>query len=300
MGKSVLIQSFLEEIRSAHQAVVLTGRCYEQESVPFKALDSLVDSLADFLGKLPEEVARQAVPEDSLPLVRLFPVMGQLPVATDADSLLVQLWTRNLIRITESEDESTVVEAYHDRIRESVIHHLDDRTTRRYNLDLAETVLHLSGISVESLSAYLLGAIPFDEPTEFYHLNRPQWRHVFDLSHFFAAAGEHIRAMAFALIAAEQARQQNSLEVAEQQYRTALLGCATSTSALRFRILEGLGDILMLRGKYDETEVVFNQARELAHGSEAATAPNILVTMSRIEAKLGELCFKRGELKMAK
>ena len=64
--------------------MVLTGRCYEQESVPFKALDSLIDSLADYLGKLPVEVVRQVIPEESLPLVRLFPVMGQVPGMTDA------------------------------------------------------------------------------------------------------------------------------------------------------------------------------------------------------------------------
>jgi hypothetical protein len=83
-GKSVLIHAFLEEIRARGQAVVLTGRCYEQESVPFKALDSLIDSLAEYLGMQPPETIRRALPEDSLPLVRLFPVIGQLPGTIDA------------------------------------------------------------------------------------------------------------------------------------------------------------------------------------------------------------------------
>ncbi|MDA1053880.1 MAG: serine/threonine-protein kinase, partial [Planctomycetota bacterium] len=44
MGKSVLVRSFLDGINASQEAIVLEGRCYEQESVPFKALDSLIDS----------------------------------------------------------------------------------------------------------------------------------------------------------------------------------------------------------------------------------------------------------------
>jgi serine/threonine protein kinase len=522
MGKSVLIQTLLEEIKNqgdgqlttsrshtrqsvgdhagaaahvlANVATVLTGRCYEQESVPFKALDSLIDSLADYLSKLPADVARQAVPEDSLPLVRLFPVLGQMPGATDAgkpsidnidqpelrqramnalrellktlgtrqplvlyiddlqwgdvdsavlladlvrppesprmlvlgsyrsenvdnslclkalatayttgqshphrqelavealsepdatrlallllnrddlnslafaakiaresggwpffvwelvqhvqeapeiadqtleldeviwtrvgrlpdetrrlleliavagrplvvaeayqaldvgatgQNLLVQLRTRNLIRTTGSEDESTIVETYHDRIRESVVNHLDDRTKRRYNQDLAETILQISGISAENLWAHLSGAIAFEEPTEFLRLERRQWQRVFELSHFYAAAGDHGKALPFAVIAAEQARQQNALEVAEQQYRIALQGSVTSSPPLRFRILEGLGDVLILRGRYDAANEQLQAARALAKEN---------VTLARIDGKLGKSSFNKGDM----
>ena len=99
--------------------------------------------------------------------------------------------------------------------------------------------------------AHLMGMPAFAEPTEFVRLDRQQSRRVFDLSHYFAAAGEHGRALPFAVTAAEQARQQNALEVTEQQYRTAVQASAMSPPPLRFRILEGLGDMLILRGKYD-------------------------------------------------
>jgi serine/threonine protein kinase/tetratricopeptide (TPR) repeat protein len=502
MGKSVLIQTFLDELVTQQQAIVLRGRCaivlkgrcYEQESVPFKALDSLVDSLADYLNKLPDHVLRQAVPEDSLPLVRLFPVLGQIHGTTDAgkpsidnvdqqelrqramnalreiliwlgqrspvvlyiddlqwgdvdsavllgdlvrppesprvlllgsyrseyvqtspclkalniayttgqshphrqelavealqeedatrlamlllgrgdsdtkvlaakiaresggwpffvwelaqhvqdatelsdqsleldeviwnrvnrlpdetrklleliavagrpivlseayraldvgvngQNLLVQLRTSNLIRATETLDQISTVETYHDRIRESVVKHLSDRVTKRYNLDLAETILHLSGISVDELWLYLTNAAPFEEPTGVYRLSRQQWRRVYDLSHFFVAAGEQSRALPFAVIAAEQARQQNALEVAEQQFRVALRGCVTSTPALKFRILEGLGDVLMLRGSYSEANEQLQAARLLANES---------VTLARIDGKLGRSSFKKGDM----
>src|SRR5205823_4608762 len=44
-GKTALAQRFLEEIAGETDAVVLTGKCHEDEHVPFKALDRLIDSL---------------------------------------------------------------------------------------------------------------------------------------------------------------------------------------------------------------------------------------------------------------
>ncbi len=48
-GKSVLVEAFVQQA-IGRGAVVLNGRCYEMESVPFKAIDSLVDSLVEYLG----------------------------------------------------------------------------------------------------------------------------------------------------------------------------------------------------------------------------------------------------------
>jgi serine/threonine protein kinase len=77
-GKSLLVQRFLEGLVQRQEVVVLTGRCYERESVPYKALDSLVDALSRYLGRLPFEVTAALLPRDILVLARLFPVLRRV------------------------------------------------------------------------------------------------------------------------------------------------------------------------------------------------------------------------------
>jgi signal transduction histidine kinase/CheY-like chemotaxis protein len=109
-----------------------------------------------------------------------------------------------------------------------------------------------------------------------------------DLAYHFDAAGDAAAALPFALQAADQARSQYALEVAEQQYRIALRG-ARSDSA-RFSIVEGLGDVLMLRGRYAQAGEFFEAAAELA---------NEPLAKAKIRSKIGELSFKRGDMAAA-
>jgi serine/threonine protein kinase/tetratricopeptide (TPR) repeat protein len=79
MGKTALARRFLDELRYQHpQVVILEGRCYERESVPYKALDGVVDSLTKYLLSLPEAKAEALMPREVLALARLFPVMLQV------------------------------------------------------------------------------------------------------------------------------------------------------------------------------------------------------------------------------
>ncbi len=84
VGKSSLVQRFLEGVVEDDRVVVLTGRCYEQESVPYKALDSLVDALSRYLGRLPWNEAARLIPRDVAALARLFPVLRRVGVIVEA------------------------------------------------------------------------------------------------------------------------------------------------------------------------------------------------------------------------
>jgi hypothetical protein len=75
MGKSTLVGRFLDEVRRQGGAVVLAGRCYQQESVPYKAVDDLLDALARFLDGLPRDEVDAVLPRDAHLLAQVFPVL---------------------------------------------------------------------------------------------------------------------------------------------------------------------------------------------------------------------------------
>ncbi len=147
----------------------------------------------------------------------------------------------------------------HDKLRESLLARVPDQERRRLHLQAAE------------------------------HLQQEQPPRVFDLAYHFDAAGDRPRALPYALAAAQQAKTQHALELAEQQFRIAQR-CDSQDPSLRYQIYEGLADVLMLRGYYDAAAEQFERARELAADE---------ITKAEMEGKLGELAFKQGDMERA-
>ncbi|MCE9573363.1 MAG: protein kinase [Deltaproteobacteria bacterium] len=84
LGKTALVEGFVERQRDRAGVLVLRGRCYERESVPYKALDRAIDDLALALKALPREEVTALVPEHAAALAQVFPVLGQVPVIAEA------------------------------------------------------------------------------------------------------------------------------------------------------------------------------------------------------------------------
>lgn len=85
IGKSALVRHFLAMVEEREErAVALYGRCYLQESVPYKALDSLIDALARLLSTFGDEEVEPLLPPQLPALVRLFPVLLRVSAVASA------------------------------------------------------------------------------------------------------------------------------------------------------------------------------------------------------------------------
>ncbi len=83
IGKSALMAAVAREAEVRDRALVLTGRCHEFETVPFKGLDGVIDSLSRHLkAASPEELGR-LLPPDLGDLATSFPVLRRIaPIAS--------------------------------------------------------------------------------------------------------------------------------------------------------------------------------------------------------------------------
>jgi serine/threonine protein kinase/tetratricopeptide (TPR) repeat protein/energy-coupling factor transporter ATP-binding protein EcfA2 len=87
MGKSTLARIFLDQLKAqTRNGIVLQGRCFQRESVPYKALDGVVDSLSKHLSSLRRAKAEGLMPRNRAALARVFPVMLQVDAVFDARS----------------------------------------------------------------------------------------------------------------------------------------------------------------------------------------------------------------------
>ena len=79
MGKTALLDRFLDRSEEAPDVIVLRGRCRERESLAFKALDPVIDALTDALARMPELEGATLLPRHTPSLARVFPVLERVP-----------------------------------------------------------------------------------------------------------------------------------------------------------------------------------------------------------------------------
>jgi serine/threonine protein kinase len=86
MGKSALVRFFIEDLCRSRRVMALMGRCFECESVPYKALDALVDALTQQMMSLGEDQVSALLPAGLAHLTRLFPVLRRVRLIAEETS----------------------------------------------------------------------------------------------------------------------------------------------------------------------------------------------------------------------
>lgn len=85
VGKSALVHHFA---KGAHLAdpntIVFAGRCYQQESVPFKAFDGVIDQICHWLRRLSRDQTEMYLPRNTALLARVFPVLQRVDSIAEA------------------------------------------------------------------------------------------------------------------------------------------------------------------------------------------------------------------------
>lgn len=112
----------------------------------------------------------------------------------------------------------------------------------------------------------------------------------FEIACHFDAAGCPDLALPSAIKAAASARRRHALEIAEQQYLIALRSCEALGREPAFEVLNGMGQVLMLSGRYLEAQPMLETAIRCSDSP---------VTEAEIGLKLGELAFKRDDKDVA-
>ncbi len=207
----------------------------------------------------------EQLPVSVLEILSAAAVLGKQFSASDVADLADRPVTEVLAALTEARRRHIVWLEFdggqwaflHDQLRDTLHARLSDETQHTLHARVAE--------QIES-----------DRPAA-----------VFELAYHYDAAGEHRRALPHALAAAREAQQRYALEVAQHHYAIALAAVAEGDHRLRLEIVAGLGEVELLRGRYDEAQEHFGAALGMTEDS---------FTRAQIEGKLAELAFKRGDV----
>ena len=80
VGKTAVARRFVEmaKRRTDPEVLILEGRCFERENVPFKGADGMVDALARHLLTLPDDQVEELLPDSAALLVFPFPALRRV------------------------------------------------------------------------------------------------------------------------------------------------------------------------------------------------------------------------------
>ena len=145
IGKTAVVREFTDDLEHRRRALVLAGRCFVRESVPYKALDGVIDMLSRVLRSAPPESVADALPADTAALVRVFPVLRRVEA--------VERFAADELQISDHRElRRRAFAAFRDLLgalarRRPVVIHIDDlQWADRDSADVLDDLLRASGV----------------------------------------------------------------------------------------------------------------------------------------------------------
>ncbi len=250
--------------------------CFDPDTDSFEPMP-LNEVLAKKLDRLPTEAAH---------LLEVISISGQGLLLEDASSAaghamipiatITRMCNERLVRLIGAE-KNPMIDTYHDRVRETILSSMGDDRRRSLHGTFAESLERMSEPQASEWISSLESEVP---RWDFSSSSR-----VFDLAYHFDTACQKEKAWRYALLAAEQARRQSALEVAEKNYAIAERNSSDATNSMRYRIAEGRGESLMLLGRYQDANKQLEGIIDIV---------NEIEKIARIRILLGEISFKQG------
>jgi predicted ATPase len=139
IGKTSLVQKFLASLKD--DVLVLSGRCYEQETVPFKGIDGIVDSLSEHLVALPDGEVEALLGGGVRYLSTIFPVLHRVPAIEREASSVRDVADPSALREQAFGELERLLSALAGR--QTVVLFVDDlQWADKDSLDLLHRLLH--------------------------------------------------------------------------------------------------------------------------------------------------------------
>jgi serine/threonine protein kinase len=247
--------------------------CFNPETGAFRALP-LQEVVAGRLAKLPASASS---------LLDLIAVSGQaIPVAEIGQAAglegavfatITHMRSERLVRLIGAESEQQV-DTYHDKIREVVLGQMPTSTRQELHRKVGETLEAADGCNGDQLLAAMEqeGAQAPRTPPR-----------VFDLAYHFQSAGVETKAIAYQILAAEQARRQFALRIAIDNYQLANSTSQRFSQLLQHRIHYGLGETLVQAGEYEQADAELELALRLSNNQQQQVMTKV---------RKGEIAFR--------
>ncbi len=257
-GNPLFLSEIIKVVRESGQATELPD-----------SLNSVVSSQIDRLAPLTREV------------MRYMSVLGRSFRRTVAAELLApegmeldEATRRDLARFIEPDGQERL-RFRHTVVYEAAYEGLSYRRRRELHARAGEAIERLAGDDLEGAAGFLA-------------------------THFLRG-GEYDKAWRYAVMAGDRSRAQYAMNEAAAQYRLAVEAARRVSSvdqSERARILEALGDVCEVMGRYEEANRSFGEARKLI-GDNVEGRGRLMAKQGLIREKAGELptalrWFRRG------